>query len=102
MLGEPLGELFLRVVVRHRGDDDHVVAGLPVDRRGDRLFFRQLHGIDDPQDFVEIAARGHRIGDRQADFLVRADHEHGADRLVVAGGAAGASPCSRARSCRPA
>src|SRR4029077_6793876 len=39
--------------------------------------------IDDPQDFVKVAASAHRITELHLDLLVWADYEHGADRGVV-------------------
>ena len=49
---------------------------------------RELHGIDHPQNLIEVAARGHGIDQQQLDPLVRPDDEDVAHRGVVGGGAA--------------
>ena len=41
-----------------------------------------------PQDFVEVATGGHRIGQHRFDLLVGADDEHGAHGGIVRGGTA--------------
>ena len=58
--------------------DDDVVAVLPVAWRGDRVAVRQLQGIDDAQDFIEVAARTERIREDQPHLFVRVDDENGA------------------------
>src|SRR5213596_3943421 len=75
-------------VVGDRGDDDHVLALLPVHRRGHLVLGRELAGVQEPQHLVEVAAGGHRIGQHRLDLLVRADDEHRAHRRVVGGGPA--------------
>src|SRR6267143_869499 len=50
----------LRFLVGDRGDDDHVLALLPVHRRGHLVLGRELAGVEDPQHLVEVTARGHR------------------------------------------
>ena len=64
--------LGLRLVVAHRPGDDHVLAALPVHRRGDLVLRGQLQRIEHAQHLVEIAAGRHRIGEDQLDLLVRA------------------------------
>src|SRR3712207_8103823 len=39
------------------------------------IFVGELQGIDDPQELLEVASRGGRIGDGQAHLLARVDHE---------------------------
>ena len=51
----PVGELGARFVVGDRGDDDHVLTLLPVDRRRDLVLGGQLQGVDHPQDLGEVA-----------------------------------------------
>ena len=46
---------------------------------------RELNRIEDPQNFVKIAACGHRVHEHQLDLLVRADQENCAYRGVVSG-----------------
>ena len=43
----------------------------------------ELQRIDDPQDFIEVAAGAGGIGDLQTQLLGRVDHEHRAHREVV-------------------
>ena len=69
------GEALARLVVGDSGDDDHVVAPLPVHRRRHLVGGRELQRVDHPQDLVEVAAGALRVGDRQLHLLVRADHE---------------------------
>src|SRR5919201_4310018 len=79
----PLAEELFGVVVGHGAGDDHVLALLPVDRRGDLVARRQLQRVDHAQHLVEVAPGRHRVDEDQLDLLVRADHEHVADGLVV-------------------
>src|SRR5450830_2166647 len=65
------------VRVLHGQWDDDVVAVLPVARCRDRIAVRQLQGIEDAQDFIEIAARTERIREDQAYLFVRVDDEDG-------------------------
>jgi hypothetical protein len=69
------------------GDDD-VVALLPVGGGGDLVFGGELHGVEDAEDLVKVAAGGHRITELQLYLLVRADDEDGADGGVGGRGAA--------------
>jgi hypothetical protein len=69
------------------GDDD-VVALLPVGGGGDLVFRGELHGVEDAEDLVEVAAGGHGIAELQLDPLVGADDEDGADGGVGGRGAA--------------
>ena len=66
------------VRVLHGQWDDDVVAVLPIAWCRHRIAVRQLQGIDDAQDFIEIAARTERIREDQPYFLVRVDDEDGA------------------------
>jgi hypothetical protein len=56
-----------------------VVALLPVGGGGDLVFGGELHGVEDAEDLVEVAAGGHRITELQLYLLVRADDKDGAD-----------------------
>ncbi len=47
------------------------------------MFCRQLHGIHDAQNFVEVASGAHRIAQHQFDFLVRPDHENRTNGRIV-------------------
>src|SRR5690606_9918023 len=58
------------------GDDNDVFAFFPVHRRGNAVVVRQLQGVKDAQDFVEVAACAGGVGDGKADFLVRVDDEY--------------------------
>ena len=51
-----LRELRLGVLVGDGGDDDDVLAVLPVHRRGDPVVGGELERVDDAQDLVEVAA----------------------------------------------
>src|SRR5262245_26862555 len=73
----------LRLFVRNRSRDDHVVALLPVDWRGDAMLCGELHRIDHAENLIEIAPSGHRVDEDQLDLFVRANDEHIADRLIV-------------------
>src|SRR3989454_9878994 len=54
-------ELRTRFLVADRGDDDHVLALLPVDGRRHPVGVRELERVDDAQDLVEVPA-----GDRKS------------------------------------
>src|SRR5262252_4053932 len=58
---EAFRKLLLRVVVRDGSHDDDLFAILPVHRSRNRMFCRELKGIDHAHYFIEIAARGHGI-----------------------------------------
>src|SRR5215204_890449 len=73
----------LRLLIRHRSCDDHVLSLLPVHGCGNLVLRRQLEGVDDPKDLVEVPAGGHGVNQDQLDLLVRPDHEDVPDRLVV-------------------
>jgi hypothetical protein len=82
--GELLGGIFI-------GDgcgDDYVVARLPVCGRSHGVLGRELQRVDDAQDLVEVAARGHGIAELQLNLFVRTDDEHGAHGGVECGRAA--------------
>ena len=55
-----LGELLLRVLVRDRRHDDHVLAVLPVDGSRHLVLRGQLERIDHAQDLIEIATGARR------------------------------------------
>ena len=95
---QPAGIQLLRVFVGDRAGDDHVVALLPVHRRRDLVLGGELHRVEHAQDLVEVAARGHRVGQHQLDLLVGADDEDRAHGRVVRGGAAVGLPASSAGS----
>ena len=63
------------VLILERRHDHHLITVLPVGRRGDFVVVRQLQRINDPQDFMEVTPGARRIGNGQADLLVRIDHE---------------------------
>src|SRR5215471_12102991 len=85
----PLAEDLLGLVVVDGPGDDHVLALLPVDRRGDLVVRGQLKRVDHAEHLVEVAPGGHRVDEDQLHLLVRADDEHVADGLVVGGRAVG-------------
>src|SRR5260221_1519787 len=63
----------LGLVVGDRARDDDVFALFPVGRRRNAMLGGHLQGIDHAQNFLEIAAGGHRIDQHQLDLLVRSD-----------------------------
>src|SRR5215469_13605903 len=79
----PIRIKLLRLVVGYRASEDDVFTLFPVRRRRDAMLGSELQRVDDPQHFIEIAARRHRIDENKLDLLVRANHEHIAYRLVV-------------------
>ena len=80
------GEAFLDFVfVLDRRHDDHVIPVLPIGRRCDFVVIGQLQRVDDPQDFMEITPGAGWVGDGQANFFVRIDHEQRTHRQGVAG-----------------
>ena len=87
----------LGVFIRHRRRDDHVFALGPSRGRGHLVFGGQLERIQRAEDFVEVPARGHRVGQRQLDLLVGSHDEDGADGLVI-GGRAAFDPVLRTRA----
>ena len=78
-----LAEDLLRILVRDRAGDDHVVALLPLRRRRDLVLRGQLQRVDHAQHLVEVAAGRHRIDEDQLHLLVRTDDEDVAHGLVV-------------------
>ena len=84
-----VGVLLLGLLVGHRAGDDHVLALLPLGRRRHGLVRGQLQRVDHAQHLVEVAAGGHGVDQHQLDLLVRADHEHVAQRRVLRGRALG-------------
>ena len=73
------GEGLISFLIGDGSGDDDVVALFPVGGGGDLVIGRELHGVEDPKDLVEVAAGGHGIAELQLDFLVGADDEDGAD-----------------------
>src|SRR5215813_15148850 len=59
----------LRLLVRHRACDDHVVAAFPVCRRGHAVLGSKLERVDHPENLVEVAPSGHGIDEDQLDLL---------------------------------
>src|SRR5580704_12626043 len=80
--------LLLRLFIRNIAADDDVFARLPVRRRRDFVFGRELNRIDDPENFVEVPARAHGITKLQLNFFVRTDHKYSAYGGIVRGRAA--------------
>src|SRR5215204_6589939 len=78
-----LGVNALRLIIRDRAGDDHVLAVLPVHGRRNPVLGGELQGVDHPDDLVEVAARRHRINQDELDLLVGPDDEDVADGLVV-------------------
>jgi hypothetical protein len=78
----------LGFLVRHCRHDDHILAVLPIYWSCHLVGSRELYRIEDPQNFVKVAACGHRVNQHQLDLLVRADQEHRAYCGVVRGCAA--------------
>src|SRR6266542_2084371 len=77
----------LRLFVRHRSRNDDIVAVLPLGRRRNLVFRRQLQRVDDTKHLVEVAPGRHRVDEDQFDLLVGPDHKDIADRLIVRRGA---------------
>lgn len=67
------------------GQDDALVALDPVGRGGEGFVVRELEGVHDSQDFVEVSSAGRWVGHHQLHFLVWADDEHGSHRHGHAG-----------------
>ena len=82
------GEGLVRFLIGDGSSDDDVVALLPVGGSGDLVFGCELHGVEDAEDLVEVAAGGHGIAELQLDLLVGADDEDRADGGVGGWGAA--------------
>ena len=81
-LGKATLDLFLVLERRH---DHHFVSVLPVGRGGHLVVVGELQRIDYPQDFVEVAPGAGRVGDGQANLLVRVDDEQRAYGQGVVG-----------------
>ena len=81
-------EDFVRIFVRNCAGDDDVLTLLPVGRRCDLMLRGELDGVEYADDFVEVAAGGHGVGDLKLDALVGANDEDGANGGVVGGCAA--------------
>ena len=55
------------------------------DGRGDLVLGGELQRVDHPEQLVEVAAGGRRVGERELHLVVGTDHEHRAHRRGVAG-----------------
>ena len=82
---KPFGKSSVASLVGQGGDDDDVVAVLPVHRRGHLVAVGQLERVDDAEDLVEVATGARRVGDGQADLVVGVDDEHRTDGEGVVG-----------------
>src|SRR5581483_4250084 len=82
------GIFLLRLFVAYRSEDDDIIALLPVHGRRDFVLGGELHGINHAQHLIEVAAGAHGITEHQLDFLVGADHKHGAHGGIIGCGAA--------------
>ena len=60
---------------------------LPIRRCGDLVAGCQLDRVDQPQYFIEVASRTHRIDQVRLDELVRPDDEYRAHGVIGGGGA---------------
>src|SRR6185295_7603785 len=67
--------LLFGFLVGDRAGDDHLLARLPVHRRGDAVLGRELERVDDAQHLVEIATGRHRVDEDGLDLLVGTDDE---------------------------
>ena len=67
-------------IIFHRRGDDAVLSVFPVRRRGDFVLRGELQRVDDSEDFQKVASGRCGIGEREFDFLVRADDEDGTHR----------------------
>ncbi|HKN25846.1 MAG TPA: hypothetical protein VJX72_13440 [Candidatus Acidoferrum sp.] len=72
--------------------------GLPIHRRDDFTLGSELNGIENAQDFVEIAASGHGADEHDLDFFVRADDKNSTDGGIVRGSATSQVSPALARS----
>ena len=72
-----MGNLFR---VLQAGDDHHLLSLLPVGGRRHLMTVSQLQGVDQTQNFVEIATRAGWVGQRSPDNLFGVDDKHAADR----------------------
>src|SRR5262249_30504982 len=80
--------LFLGFRIRNRSSDDHIFAVLPVYRSRYLVLCRELTGIEEAENFIKVATRGHRISQHGFDFLVRTDHKNRPYSRVIHGRAA--------------
>src|SRR4051812_1519259 len=71
-----LRKLLLRILVAHGAGDDDVPSLLPVRGRRHLVLGGELDRVDDPEDLVEVPARGHRVVQDELDLLVGTDDEH--------------------------
>ncbi len=77
------GILLLRFFVRHISGNDHRLRRFSNSPAWTPLCFRrELHRINHSQNFIEVAAGAHRIGQHQLDLFIRPDNEHGAHGSV--------------------
>ena len=85
LLVPALGEEFPRLLVGQRRNDDDVLTLLPVHGRRHLVPVRELQGVDDAQDLVEVAPGAGRIGEDGADLPAGIDDEHRPHRESVVG-----------------
>ena len=64
---------FFRLCRRYRRGYDQTAAGFPVDRCRELVLRSELKTVYHPQDFVEVAAGGGRVENRQFEFTIRTD-----------------------------
>lgn len=74
-----LPKLLLRIRRTDRRGDDNILTDLPVNRSSDAFLITGLQGVDDPQNFSGVSARGGGVHHGQADLLIRVDDEDGAN-----------------------
>src|SRR5262249_50712723 len=70
-----LGIDLLGFLVGDGARNDHILALPPIHRGCDPVLRCKLQGIQHAEHLVEIAPRGHGIGNDEFDPLVRPDHE---------------------------
>lgn len=96
-MGNVVGEQLVGLLVGHTRMDDHVVALLPVDGSSNAVLVSELDDptsvpviifdqrrmylerVNDAQNLVKRTAGLCRVADRQADDLLRVNHEDRAD-----------------------
>jgi hypothetical protein len=71
-LAPSIGVAFAGLLVADRPRQDDVITGLPLRGGGELVLGGELEGVDDAQDLVEVAPRGHRVDEHQLDRLVGA------------------------------
>lgn len=76
---------FFRLVIRKRGNDDHVIARDPIRRRRHLVPVGKLETIDRAQYLGEVAPSRCGVGQGQAHFFLWVDDEDRSDRESVTG-----------------